>query len=112
MDIVFSRGLWKTCKDGPREIFFARTPLGNLAWAAESESGCVTIPDGDIVEISTVCVTEAPGLDEEGARAIAARALERGYLNNPAVREHGDALLFMLVNEALHEVGTLEDIEE
>ena len=42
------------------------------------------------------------GLDEDSTRTIVRNILQGDYLEKPGVRGKGDAVLFMLVNEAIH----------
>jgi hypothetical protein len=109
MKIVFLRGSRMTCEGVSAEGFFAQTPIGILASGDDADS--VVHVEGDLGEISEVCALEAPGLDEEGLTALVGRALRRGYLENPAILGNGEALLFVIVNEAVHEMGSLDDID-
>ncbi len=45
---------------------------------------------------------DLPGLDREGVEVITGNILKGGYLDMPGVKGKGEAVLFMLVNEALH----------
>ncbi len=52
---------------------------------------------------------ELPGLGLEDIEFLIERILEGGYLEKPGVTGKGDAVLFLLVNEALHELARAVD---
>jgi hypothetical protein len=86
---------------------------------AESDSGATYLLQGkelvqgvDICRIVTsqlITSLELPGLDREDVEFFIQRILEGGYLEKPGVAGKGDAILFMLVNEALHELARVQD---
>jgi hypothetical protein len=51
---------------------------------------------------------DLPGVDREGVEAIADGLLLGGYLERDDMKDKGDALLFILVNEALHALAAAD----
>ncbi len=89
-------------------------------WAA-SDSGATYLLQGKelvqvdicrIVKPQFITSLELPGLGREEVEFLIQRILEGGYLEKPGVAGKGDAVLFMLVNEALHELARVEDEEK
>ena len=88
------------------------------AFWAESDSGAtyllqgkelLQVDMGRIVTSRLITSVELPGLDREDVEFLIQRILEGGYLEKPGVAGKGDAVLFMLVNEALHELARAQD---
>ncbi len=53
---------------------------------------------------------ELPGLNEEQVEFITRKILKGGFLNEPGVRGKGDSVLYLLVNETLHELEKLQKL--
>jgi hypothetical protein len=91
------------------------------AFWAESDSGATYLLQGKeliqgvgicrIVTSQLITSLELPGLGREDVEFLIQRILGGGYLEKPGVAGKGDAVLFMLVNEALHELARVEDEE-
>jgi hypothetical protein len=91
------------------------------AFWAESDFGCTYLLQGKeliqgvdigrIVSSQLITSLELPGLEREDVGFLIQRILEGGYLEKPGVAGKGDAVLFMLVNEALHELARVADEE-
>jgi hypothetical protein len=67
----------------------------------------------DIVREELITTCELPGLDREGMETIVSNILERGYLERQGVHSKGEAVLFLLINEAIHameEIAHKEDL--
>jgi hypothetical protein len=65
-----------------------------------------------IVTSQLITSFELPGLGTEDIEFLIQRILEGGYLEKPGVAGKGDAVLFMLVNEALHELARMVNEEK
>jgi hypothetical protein len=67
----------------------------------------------DVAPLPSELVTEfeLPGLDEGQVEFIARKILKGGFLEEPGVRGKGDSVLYMLVNETLHELEQLQKID-
>lgn len=53
---------------------------------------------------------ELPGLNAEHVEFITRKILKGGFLKEPGVRGKGDSVLYLLVNETLHELERLQKI--
>jgi hypothetical protein len=53
---------------------------------------------------------ELPGLDGDQIEFIVRKILKGRFLEEPGVRGKGDSVLYLLVNEALHELGKLQKL--
>jgi len=68
----------------------------------------------EIVSGDNVASLELPGIAREDVEFLIQRILEGNYLEKPGAAGKGDAVLFMLVNEALNELAKLaaEELSE
>jgi hypothetical protein len=102
-----------------------RTESGDevVAYWAQTDSGDTAIPDSGEetfrIKDRTAILKEEPitsidlvDLDQDLAQTIIDTILTRGYLKKPGVKHKGEAVLFVLVNEALHELEEIARSEE
>jgi len=90
---------------------WAETPFGLLAFPEGSKGELQTI-DPDRIETSQeVTTVELTGLDRPGVELIVSNILQRGLLDKPGIASKGDAVLYVLVNEVLHELQAIERLE-
>ena len=59
------------------------------------------------LDVEPVTTLDLPGLDREGVEVITGNILKGGYLDMPGVKGKGEAVLFILVNEAIHELAEI-----
>lgn len=88
---------------------------------AESDAGHMYLLHGkELIQGVSICrvltsrlITsfELPGLGSEDVEFLIRRILEGRFLEKPGVAGKEDAVLFMLVNEALHELARVADEE-
>lgn len=63
------------------------------------------------VYVERITELELPEIDEEGVETIIINILKGGYLKKPGVKDSGEAVLFILVNEALQILSESEKDE-
>jgi hypothetical protein len=103
MRVDFFRGTVRDADGGLRAAHWAVFPLGGTALLPDARLvplGCLT----GVVSEAHVTGFDLPGVDREGLDAIVAGILTGGYLDKPGIAGKGEAVLFVLVNEALHEL--------
>lgn len=54
---------------------------------------------------------ELPDIDQEAVETIIVNVLKGGYLEKPGVTDRGEAVLFILVNEAIQRLSEIEKDE-
>jgi hypothetical protein len=99
-----------TIRKGGEELqaFWAESNLGSKIKIANQPLSQMS----DAFEIlSEECVTsfELPGIRNDDAEFLIDRILDGNYLEKPGTKGKGDAVLYMLVNEALHELARIGD---
>jgi len=101
MIVSFFTGTLASPSGEPRDAVWARTPFGVTVWRPGDEQAALA-ERIDIVHEELITTCELPGLDREGMETIVSNILTRGYLEKPGVYGKGEAVLFLLVNEAIH----------
>ncbi len=93
------------------------------AYWASADSGYTAILDGAeetfrikdrivILKEELITSIDLVDLDPDLAQTIIDTILKRGYLKKPGIKDKGDAVLFVLVNEALLELEEIARSEE
>lgn len=85
---------------------WADTPFGTIRYLP-GDDHVEKVEHLDVVNAEPVTTCHLPGLDEAGVETLVSNILVRGYLEKSGVHGKEDAVLYLLVNEALH---TLEEI--
>ena len=57
-----------------------------------------------IISSDLVAMLDLTGVDLEGMEVLVANILCGGYLEKPGIEDRGEAVLYVLVNEALHQM--------
>lgn len=94
---------------------WAHTHFGIMAAlrdGGERTEDLEVIEPEQIVASEKITSVDLPGLDDESVTVIVRSVLAGDYLDKPGVKDKGDAVLFVLVNEAIHEMSALEEREE
>jgi hypothetical protein len=105
--VGFFKGTVRTASGECSPAAWARTPFG-LVIAPEEEAGPLCrLDESDIMAEEPVTVLELPGVDQETAEIVVANILAGKYLEKPGVKDKGDAVLFVLVNEALRRLDEI-----
>ncbi|MEW6529308.1 MAG: hypothetical protein AB1473_00620 [Thermodesulfobacteriota bacterium] len=112
MEVHFCRGSIQK-QDGSRlECEWAVTRFGILALSDCGAHELQTVPAESVVTSETIASVDLEGLDEAGLRFVVRSILKKGHLRKPGVKGKGDAVLFVLVNEALHDLESLKQEED
>ena len=106
MIVTFFTGTVRTHQGEARAASWANTPFGAMLLVSGEEhaQGKEAV---DVVTEDLVTTCELPGIDRPGMETIVSNILEGRFLERSGVQGKGDAVLFLLVNEAIH---ALEEI--
>jgi len=107
MIVTFYKGSLRTETGNEVAISWAETDFCVTALVSGSDELVHELKLGQIANIEVVTTLDLPGLDREGVEVIAGNILKGGYLDMPGVKEKGDAVLFVLLNEAIQELGEI-----
>jgi hypothetical protein len=88
---------------------WAHTPFGIMAVFNDEPDELHVIEPDQIVGSALVTTVDLPGLDRAGSEVIVGNILKGGYLRKPNIEDKGEAVLFILVNEAIHKLEALSD---
>jgi len=91
---------------------WAVTPFGIVAATAGANPELLAVRPEQVIATETITSLELPGLDQEGMEAIVVNILQGRYLEKPGIEDKGEAILFVLVNEAIHELERLRADEQ
>jgi len=102
-----------------------RTDTGDevVAYWARADSGATAILDSTeetfpikdrtaILKEDLVTSIDLVDLDQDLVETIINTILTRGYLKKPGIKDKGEAVLFVLVNEAIQELEEIARTEE
>jgi hypothetical protein len=109
MKVDFLRGFLKSKTLGKVPKTWACTPHGILAPDEGPPYELLILNESDVIVDHTITTVDLTGLDEDLANEVIRNILQGGYLDKPGVKDKGDAVLFMLVNEAIQ---VLESVAE
>jgi hypothetical protein len=90
---------------------WAETPFGLLGFLEGSQGELHTIAPDRIENSQQITTVELTGLDREGVELIVLNILQRGLLDKPGIASKGDAVLYVLLNEVLHELQAIARLE-
>lgn len=107
MKVVFFQGLMRhsTGKQVPAQ--WAQTPFGIMGIDEGDETDLRILDSTSLEPLEEIAVVDLTGLDREGVEVIVLNILSGNYLDKPGVKGGGDAVLFILVNEALQVLTVL-----
>jgi hypothetical protein len=111
MEVQFCKGSIQKADGSRRDCEWAVTRFGLFALSDRRTHELEVIPPGSIADSETIASVDLEGLDEAALRFVVRSILKRGHLSKPGVRGKGDAVLFVLVNEALHDLESLKQKE-
>jgi len=112
MEVHFCKGSIQRPDGGRHECEWAVTRYGIFALSDRGAHELQNVPAESVVASETIASVDLEGLDEAGLRFVVRSILKRGHLSKPGVKGKGDAVLFVLVNEALHDLESLKQEEE
>ena len=108
MEVEFCKGLMRDLSGRRIPGWWAVTPFGILAWSGDRERGPEYVQKQILGQSETVTTLDLAGLEKEQVEHIVRKILKGGYLDKPGVKHKGEAVLFILVNEALHELSRVQ----
>jgi hypothetical protein len=114
MNIDFYKGTLRLRDGGAVPFCWAETPHGTMAFSGESMEPTDLPPETAIISADLITSVDLSGLDRSGIETIVRNIVQGGYLDKPGVRNKGEAVLFVLVNEAIHGLSEMsdEDLDE
>ena len=104
MKVHFYRGASGDCGKTEAELVWADTPFGPMVLKEPGSIAVETLPELKPVPGNPIAAVDLEGLDRDGVELIVGNILARGYLDKPGVQSRDDAVLYVLVNEAIHKL--------
>ncbi len=92
--------------------YWARTDSGDTAILYSAEETFRITDRSVILKEELITSIDLFDLDPDLAQTIIDTILTRGYLKKPGIKDKGEAVLFVLVNEAIHELEEIARSEE
>ncbi len=87
-----------------RDVYYARLPFGLKILSAD-EHEVIDSEGSPFAAIGEpIADIDVEGVDSASIEVLAEAILLRGILNKPGIKGKGESVLFVLVNEALHEL--------
>jgi hypothetical protein len=102
MMVDFYKGTLTTQTSVELSVSWAETDFGVSALVSGSAELVYELDEKQVTVVEPIATLDLPGLDREGIEVIVGNILKGGYLDMPGVKGKGEAVLFMLVNEAIH----------
>jgi hypothetical protein len=112
MRVDFFKGVLQTDTGDEVIAYWAHTDSGDTA-ILDSGKETFRIKDGtDILKEELITSVDLLDLDQDLVQTIIDAILTGGYLKKPGIKGKGEAALFVLVNEALHELEEIARWED
>jgi len=112
MTVDFFRAILKENSASDSQVWCAITPFGIRAFRQDRDDIVLDLTMNDLAGAESIAAVDLSGLDRDLFEAIVDLILKSGLLGKPGVRHKGDAVLFMLTNEALHALNQVMREEE
>lgn len=115
MIVKFYRAALREESGSRVQVWCAQTPFGIRACREDREDIVLDMSMDDLSSVQLIATVDLTGLDREALETIVDLIMKGGFLGKPGVKDKGDAVLFMLTNEALHvlaEIARQEDERE
>ncbi len=107
MMVNFYKGTVTTKTGIEVSVSWAETDSGVSALVSGSDELVHELDEKQVTVVEPMASLDLPGLDSEGIAVIVGNILRGGYLDMPGVKGKGEAVLFMLVNEAIHRLAEI-----
>jgi hypothetical protein len=107
MMVTFYKGTLRTETGAEVAVSWAETDFGVTALVTGSDELIHKLKLEQISDVELVTTLDLRGLEREGVEVITGNILKGGYLDMPGVKGKGEAVLFILVNEALHRLSEI-----
>jgi hypothetical protein len=111
MMVTFYKGTLRTETGAEVAVSWAESDFGVTALVTGSDELVHKLRLKQIADVEPVTTLDLGGLDREGVEVITGNILKGGYLDMPGVKGKGEAVLFILVNEALHRLSEIAEDE-
>jgi len=112
MKIELFRGVIKDACGSQIEAWCARTPFGIRAVPVDEGSAEIRIADPQQTSVLEVVTTiDVAGLDRDSLEFLVDTILQKGYLARNGVIGKGDAVLFLVTNDALQALEQIRSWE-
>ncbi len=111
MIVTFYQGTLRTETGTELAVSWAETDFGVTALVSGSDELIHELEVEQIADVDPVATLDLPGLDREGVELIVENILKGRYLAMPGVKGKGEAVFFILVNEALHRLSEIAEDE-
>ncbi|MBI4962789.1 MAG: hypothetical protein HY913_05875 [Desulfomonile tiedjei] len=112
MKVDFFTGVLKEGAQPGVRVWCAVTPFGIRALKEDRETIILDLAMERLSTPEPIVTVDLAGLDRNSAETIVDLILQSGLLGKPGVKHKGDAVLFMLTNEALHALAQVMREEE
>ena len=112
MRVDFFKGVVQAETGEESVVYWARATSGNVAVFDGTKKTCRLEDQGVIVDEEHVTAIDLPDLDQDLVDAVVKRVLIGGYLKKPGIKDKGEAVLFVVVNEALQQLEEIARAEE
>jgi hypothetical protein len=107
MIVNFYKGALRTETGAEVTVSWAETDFGVTALVAGSDELVHELDVERLAASELITRIDLPGLDREGIETVTGNILKGGYLDMPGVKGKGEAVLFVLLNEAIHELAEI-----
>jgi hypothetical protein len=112
MKVDFFRAILREDSTSDVRMWCAITPFGVRALKGDEEAILSNLSLEDLSRAESIVTVDLSGLDRVSLEAITDIILKSGLLGKPGVKGKGEAVLFMLANEALHALAQVMRDEE
>jgi hypothetical protein len=114
MIVTFYKGTFRKKDRADVAVCWAETDFGVTALLSGADELVRELDMEQIAAVESVVALDLPELDREGIDVIVESILKGRYLDMPGVKGKGEAVLFILVNEAIHRLAEIakEENEE
>ena len=110
--VDFFKGVVQADTGEEAVVYWARATSGDIAVFDGAKQTCRLEDQGIIVGEEHVTAIDLPGLEQDLVDAVVKRVLIGGYLKKPGIKDKGEAVLFVMVNEALQQLEEIARSEE
>jgi hypothetical protein len=107
MQVVFSKGVLQSELGSEYPASWARTPFGIMSLVPGEDEALEFMEEARVVSEKPIAKVDLPGLDRDHIDEIVRSVLAGGFLDKPGIEGKGDAVIFALVNEALHRLDQI-----
>ena len=105
MRVEFFKGVRKKRNaSGPKDlvVYWAVTPVKVFACSGPSYEPLADFDAEDAIDAELIIALDLSGVDDDSLTIVVETILYGGYLDKPGVKDKGEAVLYVVVNEALH----------